>query len=132
MKFLLTLILTACVSFAFGQKMYNAVTTELYKKDYSTGKYELVDKNKNTNITIVSEGYTLTIQALSPTMYKLSEYGSKEIDNQYFYGHTYKARDLKNNLNCDIDIVQHRTSKYLIISVWFDDYNFRYMIEPKE
>lgn len=131
MKTVLTSLLTVFVSFAFGQNYYKAVQTEVHKKNTYTNKWELLDQNKNTSIDIVSENNLLNIQAQSPTMYKLYSLDKEEIVHEKFNGYRYRATELKNDINCTVELLYHKETGYVIISVLYSDYNLRYFVEPK-
>lgn len=125
-----TLVLLFMVGFASGQTYYKAVQTELYKKDYSTGKWLLSDKNKDVSITIVSEENTISIQAKSPTLIKLYPGSAEELNTTAFYGKRYRGEELKTDTKCNVDIMVHKETKYVVISIIYDDYNLRYFVEP--
>jgi hypothetical protein len=131
MKFLFTFLLTACVSFAFSQSTYNAYRTELYTKNTSTKKWELATENKNTNITVVSEKDHITIQAQSPTMYKLYPGDTKDINLEKFVGFRYHAKELKKDESCDIEMLKHIATGLIVVNVIYEDVMLRYFIETK-
>lgn len=130
MKTIFTLVLTFCFSFGFSQNYYKAVQTELYRKNEYTKEWELADQNKNVSITIVSEENSLSIQAKSPTMYKLYPGSSEKLDLTSFDGYRYNGLELKSDKSCTIDILRHKSTGYVIISIVYDVYNLRYIVEP--
>ncbi len=127
-----TLVLVFVATFLSAQSHYKAFQSELYKKDEYTGKWLLADQNKNVSIDIVSEKSTITIQAQSPTMYKLYPGSEEPLSTNSFTGSRFKAVELKNDISCSIDILVHRESTLMVISVVYSDYNLRFFIDPKD
>lgn len=131
-KLLLSLTLILSLNFSFGQNYYKAISTEMYVKNTTTDKWEVYSKNDDTNITIVIEDGVINIQAQSPTLYRIDSDDRDKIDSKSFYGYKYYATELKKDLKCYIDVVKHKTSKMYIISVYYNDINLRYVVEPIE
>lgn len=131
MKTLLTLFLSFSLTLGFTQTTHKAVYTEIYKKQHSTGKWLLLDKNETT-ITIVSDSESIMIQAKSPTFFKLFPGSEEDIITESFVGKKYIGIELKRDVKCDIHILKHLETNYLLLSIFYDDYNLRYFIEPQK
>jgi hypothetical protein len=131
-KIILTLTLFFTFNLTFSQNYYRATFTELYKKNTYTGKWELADQNKNVSIDVISEENTISIHAKSPTLYKIFTGSEESVDTEKFYGKTYNGVELKNDVKCRINILVHKETKYIVISIVYSDYNVRYFVEPKD
>lgn len=127
--FLLLLTLSSILS--YSQSYYFATKTELYTYDSKEEEWVLYQKNSDVNITIVLEDEFLSIQANSPTMYKLQKGRGKEITGKTYTGFRYDALDLKKNDVCSIDIVRFDDTNFMISVVKSGDYNLRYYLRTK-
>lgn len=107
---------------------YKAISTELYIKNDYTDKWELHQKNGNTNITIVMEDEFISIQAQKPTIYRIYRENTTDISNDKITGMRYVAKDLKSEQYCTLDVIKSRTSEYYLLSIVNGKINLRYFI----
>jgi len=130
-KILFTLLLTFVSLISFSQNNYTSTRTEMYLYNKNTQEWDLYDKNIDTDITVVLEDEFLTIQAKSPTMYKIFKGTAKKITQKLYSGYRYESRDLKTNDLCYIDVFELINGLGYVISVIKNnEYNLRYYIDP--
>jgi len=132
MKKLLTILSLFIFTSVFSQDKslrFKAISTQLYYKNQTTDEWELYQKNGTTDIDIVLEKNILTVYAESPAMYKLDSKSFFEIDVKSFNGLSYLATELKKDINCRVDLLKHKESRFWILSVFYPDVNLRYTLE---
>lgn len=127
---ILSLVLVLSSLFLNAQVQYKATLTELYVYNETTEDWDLYKKNPDVNIMIISEEEFITIQAKSPNMYKIYTDTKKPLTTKNFSGNSYVAKDLKNDSLVKIDILQHLTSEYIVISIFnkTEGLNLRYFL----
>jgi hypothetical protein len=130
-KIVLILSLLFCGFFGYSQSYYIATKSELYTYNLNNEEWDLYQKNSDVNITIVLEDDFLSIQANSPTMYKLARGRGKEISGKSYTGFRYDALNLKKNEICTIDIVKFDETNFMVSIFKTGEYNFRYYIKTK-
>lgn len=131
MKKLLTVLSFFIFTVAYSQEkdmVFNAVSAEMHLKD-SKGEWYIYQKNGNTNITVKLEKNVLSIYAESPTMYRLDGKNTVDLNTKSFEGVSFLAKELKKDEKCRVDILKHKTSKYWILSIFYDEINLRYTLE---
>ena len=99
---------------SYSQDVYKAYSTEMYtyNKDYK--EWNLYEKNSDINIRIVVEEFFLTIQAKSPSMFKINQSSKEDVNTENFFGYRYLAKDLKEDVYVTIDIVRYKHEKAMI------------------
>lgn len=130
-KIILFISLIFCGIVSNAQSYYVATKTELYTYNFNTEEWELRQNNPDVNIIVVMEEEFLTIEANSPTMYKIFKDTGKDIGTKSFTGYRYKSIDLKKNDICSMDVVKFGDSSYMISIIKGTDYNLRYYIKTK-
>lgn len=108
-----TLALFICL-FSFAQDIYKAYATEFYTYDKVSKEWTLYEKNSDVNIRIVVEESFVTIQAKSPSMYKINQSSKEDINTENFFGYRYLAKDLKEDIYVTIDIIRYKYEKAMI------------------
>lgn len=130
-KIVLFLSLLFCGIVGYSQSYYLATKSELYSYNSNNEEWELYQKNSDVNITIVLEDEFLSIQANSPSMYKLAKGRGKEISGKSYTGFRYDALNLKKNEICTIDIVKFDETNFMVSILKSGEYNLRYYIKTK-
>lgn len=128
-KILFLLLLAFTVTVTNAQNYYKSTTSELYLRNSKTNDWDLYQKNSDVNITVVIEDSFLTIEANSPTMYKLFRNTAKKIYGKTYEGNSYDAIDLKKNTTCTIDVIIFNDGGYLLSIFQDGDYNLRYYLK---
>lgn len=133
-KTILILLFTILSLVSFGQTYYKAYVTEMYEYNTSTKDWVLNTKNSDMNIVIVVEEQFLTIQAKSPSMFKVFSESGQEIKTKKLIGYRYDARDLRKEISVVIDIVRSVDESVSLISIInkTEGYNLRFYITPME
>jgi len=130
-KIIIFLSLLFCAMFGYSQSYYVAIRTELYTYNFNSEEWELRQNNPDVNIIVVMEEEFITIEANSPTMYKIFKDTGKDIEGKTFSGYRYKSIDLKKNDICSMDVVKFGDSSYMISIIKGTEYNLRYYIKTK-
>jgi hypothetical protein len=130
-KIVLFLSLLFCGIVGYSQSYYLATKSELYTYNSNNEEWELYQKNSDVNITIVLEDEFLSVQANSPSMYRIYKGRGKEISGKLYTGFRYDALNFKKNELCTVDIVKFDETNYLISIVKTGEYNLRYYIKTK-
>jgi len=131
-KLLFTLLLTFVSVISFSQTYHTATKTEMYVFNRNLEKWELYDVNLNVDIVVVLEENFVTIQANSPTMYRILQGSAKNISQKDFKGYRYEAIDLKKDIKCYIDIIETDNDSNYIISIFkLNDYILRYYMKSE-
>lgn len=132
MKHLITtLMLVFVTSIISAQSLFRAYVTEMYTYNKEKEDWDLYQKNSDVQIDIVVEDKFLSIQAKSPTMYKVYESTKQELNLKSFTGYRYEARDLKEDVMIKIDILKDKNSDWGMISIIHKEngYNLRYFVK---
>lgn len=130
-KLFLSLILSLFYLVSCSQTSYLATRSEIYEYNHQSKDWVLYQKNSNVEIILVFEEEYLTIQAQSPSMYKVYPETKKPIESEELRGFRYDAYDFKRSVSCKLDIVKY-DEKYFLISIVRGDYNLRFYIERSE
>ena len=119
---------------SIGQSYYRAVSTELYEYNSEKEEWFLKTKFSDTKIIVVIEEQFITIQAKSPTMYKVFSETKEDINTEKLLGYRYDARDLKLDLGVKIDVIRFKESNLAMVSVVnrINGYNMRFFVEPMQ
>lgn len=127
---LLSLILSLTTLFSSAQNYYRATLAELYTHNQKEDSWDLYQKNSDVNIVIVVEEEYINIQAQSPSFYKIYVNTKEPINSKSFTGSRYIAKDLKKETLLKIDILNHLTTDYIVLSVIDNEkgLNFRYFL----
>jgi len=135
MKKLVFLLLVMLIGFtSYSQVYYKAVITEMYTYNSKTEGWDLEQKNGDVSITVVVEDDFLSIQAKSPSMYKIYGGTKENINTKTLSGYRYQARDLKQDVSVYIDILRGKEDGVGMISIINkgQGYNFRFFVVPFE
>jgi hypothetical protein len=130
-KIIIALLLCFSFSSAFTQTYYKVTTTEMHTYNSKTAGWDLYSKNSNTNIEVVVEDEFITIEANSPTMFKIYSVTKQELTTETLTGYSYEARDLKRDKMIRLDVVKSRKNDGVaLISVVNreEGYNLRYYL----
>ncbi len=135
MKHLL-IILSLCFSLnsAFTQTYYKASVTEMFVYSDKTEQWELYKKNSDVDIIIILEDQFVSIQANSPTMFKIYESTKQSLNTEKLQGYRYEARDLKKDVMVKVDVLKSKNdSGVALLSVVNQEegYNLRYYLITK-
>ena len=116
--------------FVNAQSYYKATLTELYTYNAKEDTWDLYQKNSDVNITIVVEEEYINIQAQSPSFFKIILSTKQAISTTNFTGYRYVAKDLKKETYMKVDILNHKGSEYIVLSIIDNDtgFNFRYFL----
>lgn len=133
-KFIISLFSFLLYLTCSAQSYYKATVTELYDYNSNSKEWVLNTKNSDVNIIIVIEEEFLTIQAKSPSMYKVFPESGQELKTKKIVGFRYDARDLRRDISVKIDIVRSTDNSVSMISIinTTEGYNFRFFISPIE
>lgn len=128
---LLTFILGTLVINA--QTYFKATLTELYFYDNYTKEWSLHTKNSDVNITIVVEEEFITIQAKTPSMYKVYTSGKEPFNTTNLQGFRYNAKDLRRDEMIKIDILKQKNGDVGLISIVNSEqgFNQRYFLTER-
>lgn len=128
--FLLSILLTLSSFLVYGQNYYKATLTELYTYNSKQDTWDLYQKNSDVNITVVVEDEFINIQAQSPGFYKILLDTKQPINSNSFYGYKYVLKDLKKDNYLKIDILSHKTSEIIVLSIFDNEsgVNLRYFL----
>jgi len=115
---------------SFAQTFYKATITEMYTLDRTKEEWKLYQKNSDVNITIVIEDEFISIQAKTPTMYKIYLNSKEPMNTKSLKGYRYLAKDLKEEKMVKIDVVVSEEAEMAIVSVINQDvgYNLRFYL----
>lgn len=115
---------------SFAQTFYKATITEMYTLDRTNEEWKLYQKNSDVNITIVIEDEFISIQAKTPTMYKIYLNSKEPMNTKSLKGYRYLAKDLKEEKMVKIDVVVSEEAEMAIVSVINQDvgYNLRFYL----
>ena len=115
---------------SFAQTFYKATITEMYMLDRTKEEWKLYQKNSDVNITIVIEDEFISIQAKTPTMYKIYLNSKEPMNTKSLKGYRYLAKDLKEEKMVKIDVVVSEEAEMAIVSVINQDvgYNLRFYL----
>jgi len=131
MKKLSVFLVLIFLSFSsFAQTFYKATITEMYTLDRTKEEWKLYQKNSDVNITIVIEDEFISIQAKTPTMYKIYLNSKEPMNTKSLKGYRYLAKDLKEEKMVKIDVVVSEEAEMAIVSVINQDvgYNLRFYL----
>jgi len=133
-KLLLSLVLSLFCFISFSQDYYRAKNTEHYQWNSESEEWVLKTKYSDLDIVIVIEDEFLTIQAKSPSMYKIFAETKEDITTKKIVGYRFDARDLKRDTRVKIDIVRLTEGTTSMISIInsVEGYNLRFFITPIE
>jgi hypothetical protein len=116
-KTLLLICFVLSVLLTEAQTYFKAGLTELYFYDNFTKEWTLHTKNSDVNITVVVEEEFITIQAKTPSMYKVYSYGKEPFNTTNLQGYRYNAKDLKRDEMIKIDILKQKNGDVGLISI---------------
>lgn len=116
-KHILLISLIFCVLLTSAQSYFKATFTELYFYDNYTKEWNLHTKNSDVNITIVVEEEFITIQAKTPSMYKVYLYDKEPFNTANLQGYRYRAKDLRRDEIVEIDILKQKNGDVGLISI---------------
>lgn len=133
-KIFITISLLLSFLLGFSQTYYKAYLTEMYTYNEKTKEWDLYQKNSDVNITLVIEEEFLSVQAKSPSMYKIYTNSKEDITTKSFTGYRYKGRDLRHESPVVIDILRGNQDTFALISVINsgEGFNLRFFIKPIE
>jgi len=99
-----------------------------------TEQWELYKKNSDVDIIIILEDQFVSIQANSPTMFKIYESTKQSLNTEKLQGYRYEARDLKKDVMVKVDVLKSKNdSGVALLSVVNQEegYNLRYYLITK-
>lgn len=133
----LLLLLTLMISSLFVKSQttrYKAVTTELYSYNATKESWDLYKTNENTDIIIVVEENFITIQAQSPSMFRVYSESKESIRAKSLYGYRYRAKDLRTDDYVKIDIMTMDDGPYVLLSIinLTEGFNYRYFLNKSK
>lgn len=116
-KVILLFLLVIGILTSQAQTYFKASLTELYFYDNSTKEWNLHTKNSDVNITIVVEEEFITIQAKTPSMYKVYTNNKEPFNTTNLQGFRYYAKDLRRDEMIKIDILKQKNGEVGLISI---------------
>lgn len=131
-KIIFTLLISLFTYVGNAQKVYRAVTAELYRIG-TNQEWVLDTKLSDLKIDITVEDEFISIHAKSPTMYRIFVNSKESLSTKTLRGYRYDGVDLKLNENIKVDILKSIESNLGIISIINSNkgFNFRYFIETE-
>jgi hypothetical protein len=128
---LLSIFFTFVSLISQGQTVYRAVTAELHFYNKSTDDWTLNTKYSDLKIDITVEEKYISINAKSPSMYRVLDGTKEDVNTKSFTGYRYSARDLKTDELVKIDILKHVESGVVVLSIinMTQGFNLRYFID---
>jgi hypothetical protein len=105
----ISLLVLAIVLYATTNAQYYAYKTALFvgvKKEFIK-----LDENEDVNIPIFINGNLVTIDAESPTTYRINEESKQKITEKYYSGIRYRATEMVNKTECLFDIIAHQDGR---------------------
>jgi hypothetical protein len=133
----LLLLLTLMVSSLLVKSQttrYRAVTTELYSYNSTKETWDLYKSNENTDILIVVEENFVTIQAQTPSMFRVYSESKEPLKSKSLYGYRYRAKDLRTEDYVKIDIMTMDDGPYVLLSIinMTEGLNYRYFLNKSK
>jgi len=115
---------------SFAQTFYKATITEMYMYDRNKEEWTLYQKNSDVNITVVIEDEFISLQAKTPTMYKIYLNSKEPMNTKSLKGYRYLAKDLKEEKMVKIDVVVSEEAEMAIVSIinHNEGYNLRFYL----